>query len=551
MRGGVWDMSSTCIQGGLPRPLGGYQPNLIMEPHSPAPAWQMHHPIIPKQEPAEEERNDSGINSGSDFHSSSPGSENSQDYNSQNVQNPTTSSYYTTPLLPRVPTTSPLGYQVNLPMHFNYQSTSPSQDNASKPNFAPAASATENVENEDPLRKLQSSLEKNGLMITPTSPKLSEHSGDDENKSDMEADEYDEQGLRVPRMNSHGKVKTFKCKQCDFVAITKLDFWEHSKGHIKYDKLLTCPKCPFVTEYKHHLEYHLRNHFGSKPFKCDKCNYSCVNKSMLNSHMKSHSNVYQYRCAECSYATKYCHSLKLHLRKYSHKPAMVLNPDGTPNPLPIIDVYGTRRGPKQRSSQKQEEPETQPNILQNHLTHFMLNNTPQMQLPFPYHLLAGFPNPMANPLLFPPALANSADKPEERSPPMSPVAPTAEALDLSKPDVATPDQPSKNRRKGRAFKLETLPHTETSDDESTTELPAEKSLASPPARSPVEKDEVTNNNNHNFDCQYCNIAFGDIVLYTMHMGYHGFKDPFTCNMCGEQCQDKVSFFLHIARNPHT
>lgn len=67
---------------------------------------------------------------------------------------------------------------------------------------------------------------------------------------------------------------------------------------------------------------------------------------MLNSHLKSHSTVYQYRCADCSYATKYCHSLKLHLRKYQHNPAMVLNPDGTPNPLPIIDVYGTRRGPK-------------------------------------------------------------------------------------------------------------------------------------------------------------------------------------------------------------
>ena len=63
---------------------------------------------------------------------------------------------------------------------------------------------------------------------------------------------------------------------------------------------------------------------------------------MLNSHMKSHTNIYQYRCADCTYATKYCHSLKLHLRKYAHKPAMVLNPDGTPNPLPIIDVYGTR-----------------------------------------------------------------------------------------------------------------------------------------------------------------------------------------------------------------
>lgn len=84
-----------------------------------------------------------------------------------------------------------------------------------------------------------------------------------------------------------------------------------------------------MTEYKHHLEYHLRNHFGSKPFKCVKCNYSCVNKSMLNSHMKSHTNVYQYRCSECTYATKYCHSLKLHLKKYNHKPATVLNQDGS------------------------------------------------------------------------------------------------------------------------------------------------------------------------------------------------------------------------------
>ena len=65
--------------------------------------------------------------------------------------------------------------------------------------------------------------------------------------------------------------------------------------HIKPEKMLNCPKCPFVTEYKHHLEYHLRNHFGSKPFKCPNCSYTCVNKSMLNSHMKSHTNIYQYR----------------------------------------------------------------------------------------------------------------------------------------------------------------------------------------------------------------------------------------------------------------
>nr|KAG5697655.1 hypothetical protein BaRGS_011204 [Batillaria attramentaria] len=151
-----------------------------------------------------------------------------------------------------------------------------------------------------------------------------------------------------------GRPKVYRCKQCEFSCINKVEFWAHARTHIKEDKLLQCPRCPFVTEYKHHLEYHLRNHFGSKPFKCTKCNYSCVNKSMLNSHMKSHTNVYQYRCADCTYATKYCHSLKLHLRKYGHKPATVLNSDGSLpqgidaeiSGLSLLAKRGPPRGPR-------------------------------------------------------------------------------------------------------------------------------------------------------------------------------------------------------------
>ncbi|OQV21093.1 putative Protein hunchback [Hypsibius exemplaris] len=123
--------------------------------------------------------------------------------------------------------------------------------------------------------------------------------------------------------NSTSKLKYYRCKQCpDFLATNKNDNYDHSRLHIKPEKLLECPveRCRFVTEYKHHLEYHVRNHSGSKPFKCpnSNCNYTCVNKSMLNSHMKSHSSYYQHRC-ECGYVTKYTHSLKLHLNKYKHK----------------------------------------------------------------------------------------------------------------------------------------------------------------------------------------------------------------------------------------
>ncbi|PVD32175.1 hypothetical protein C0Q70_07604 [Pomacea canaliculata] len=136
--------------------------------------------------------------------------------------------------------------------------------------------------------------------------------------------------------------------------VYRSSFWDHARTHIKEDKLLQCPNCPFVTEYRHHLEYHLRNHFGSKPYKCGKCNYSCVNRSMLNSHMKSHTNVYQYRCADCTYATKYCHSLKLHLRKHRHQPAAVLNSDGSlpqgidakMSGLTLVAKRGPPRGPR-------------------------------------------------------------------------------------------------------------------------------------------------------------------------------------------------------------
>nr|BAD12839.1 hunchback [Gryllus bimaculatus] len=253
----------------------------------------------------------------------------------------------------------------------------------------------------------------------------------------------EEPGLREPRVNAQGKVKTYRCKQCNYVAITKLDFWDHSRSHIKIEKMLTCPRCPFVTEYKHRLEYHLRNHSGSKPFKCDKCPYTCVNKSMLNSHMKSHSSVYQYRCADCTYATKYMHSLKLHLRKYTHKPAMVLNPDGSPNPLPIIDVYGTRRGPKSK------------------------------------------PHPLGA--------------------------------------KGRPQAGEQQQQLGRG---------QPAGGAAAAHLPA--------AAAPAET----------YHCTFCDMTFGDVVMYTMHMGYHGFADPYTCNMCGQATADRFAFFLHIARSAH-
>uniref|UniRef100_A0A182K1T7 Protein hunchback n=1 Tax=Anopheles christyi TaxID=43041 RepID=A0A182K1T7_9DIPT len=524
-------------------------------------------------------------------------------------------------------------------------------------------------------------------VTPPKSPKepLETPTKEEEPGSDCEDGSYDgsedEEGIRKPKVNSHGQVKKFRCKQCEFVAVTKLSFWEHTRSHIKPEKMLTCPKCPFVTEYKHHLEYHLRNHQRSKPFQCPKCSYSCVNKSMLNSHMKSHSNVFQYRCADCNYATKYCHSLKLHLRKYAHKPDVVLNLDGTPNPLPIIDVYGTRRGPKakpqkhadkhllkqEQNHQQQQQPikqqessisgdqlqapltplsqqgslATGPNtpftppgsgqtnglmrnlfphqLFQNPLAHMFKNAAANGNLPlFPYLNLnfqmfadqqAGlqqlsprsFQQNLMNQLageklngsassgsdhdndlsvkttssgsslgeeLLKQITAAAADSsasaagrntlPLEDSESETASAPLQQAFDEFPASVSSnPRTPSttgkseRSRRKGRAFKLERLSEPATSSAGSIdmdTHYDDTVTVGTPTAI--VTRESPAPPKERSLECKYCDIAFRDDVLYTIHMGYHGYDDVFKCNMCGEKSDDRIGFFLHIARKAH-
>ncbi|CAF0903919.1 unnamed protein product [Adineta ricciae] len=115
------------------------------------------------------------------------------------------------------------------------------------------------------------------------------------------------------------KTKVHRCRQCSFVSSVKEDYWAHHRVHIRADKILECPSCPFVTEYKHHLEYHLRNHLGSKPFKCSKCDYACVNLSMLRSHKKSHFRHLLFKCSNCSFESKQYQALQEHLQTEGHE----------------------------------------------------------------------------------------------------------------------------------------------------------------------------------------------------------------------------------------
>ena len=478
-------------------------------------------------------------------------------------------------------------------------------------------------------------------------------------------EETDESSLHVSCVNLQSKQdKSFReaknCKQCNFIASTKMEYWEHMRCHIKG---FTCSECSFVTKYKHHMNHHwLSVHDGSKPFKCKKCLYTCVSKSMLTSHLKKHSNIYPYRCADCTYKTKFCNALKKHLRKKKHQPAMVLNADGSPNPLSIIDVYGTKRGPKQKSPVKNQE--TSKNIVAASNISNQLNSTVtssplslssiarcltltaingisnrhwindmnknQSVTMFPYSdLIAAFnlsnhvllredatladenlqktDNAQSDilteyakmftilsankmPEMFAQSLfhfdtTNNIDeldfsdnvKATSESSTFVAIKTQLEChrtesidipLDLRMIDViknnhlqfqALTDTTSSkisgtNKRKGKAIKLEHRlikynadKKSEQNEDVSFNKSPSDFYKVSQKIKNTKDKVDL-------FDvkltCYYCGIVFGNVIMYAVHMGCHNFDDPYTCNICGHQCINKLSFFLHIAQSEH-
>ena len=106
---------------------------------------------------------------------------------------------------------------------------------------------------------------------------------------------------------------------------------------------------------------------------------------------------------------------------------------------------------------------------------------------------------------------------------------------------------SNSRRKGKAFKIERKAAASSSansadgDQSSTTDSLETGSNGGCGSGNPLSGSHV---------CAHCELAFMDQIMYSIHMGYHGYQNPFKCNMCGEELTDKVSFFLHVARKSH-
>ncbi|XP_036447760.1 zinc finger protein Eos [Colossoma macropomum] len=82
-------------------------------------------------------------------------------------------------------------------------------------------------------------------------------------------------------------------------------------------------------------------------------------------------------------------------------------------------------------------------------------------------------------------------------------------------------------------------------------VPAKGSPRSPPtSRDTMQVVDGEGRPVRSFRCEHCRIFFLDHVMFTIHMGCHGFRQPFECNICGHRSQDRYEFSSHIVRGEH-
>uniref|UniRef100_A0A8C3U7R2 IKAROS family zinc finger 4 n=1 Tax=Catharus ustulatus TaxID=91951 RepID=A0A8C3U7R2_CATUS len=323
-----------------------------------------------------------------------------------------------------------------------------------------------------------------------------------------------------------------------------------------------CQQCGASFTQKGNLLRHIKLHSGEKPFKCPFCSYACRRRDALSGHLRTHSVSSPtvgkpYKCSSCGRSYKQQSSLEEH-RERCHSFLRSLPGE---NPA--------QTGEKQMRFALSELPfDVSPGFEKD-----------SELLPSRGHALDP---PYAGPL----SLLGSADplRPlrlatnciTEVTPVISSVYTQIQALPArlelprgrdSSEDGADAIPVIFRSRDGAAS-----PSNGCQDSTDTESIQEERAGGGSSRHSPAYAKEepkeepegaarcfpkeslrVLNEEGEQlraFCCEHCRVLFLDHVMFTIHMGCHGFRDPFECNICGYRSQDRYEFSSHIVRGEH-
>ncbi|XP_032730900.1 DNA-binding protein Ikaros isoform X9 [Lontra canadensis] len=310
---------------------------------------------------------------------------------------------------------------------------------------------------------------------------------------------------------------------------------------------LKCDVCGIICIGPNVLMVHKRSHTGERPFQCNQCGASFTQKGNLLRHIKLHSGEKPFKCHLCNYACRRRDALTGHLRTHSGDKC-------------LSDM------PYDSSASYEKENE----MMQTHVMDQAINNAisylgaeslrPLVQTP-PGSSEAG---PVINPIY-------QLHKPHAEGPPRSNHSAQDSAVEnlllLSKaksvsserdasPSNSCQDSTDTESNNGEQRGLIYLtnhinPHARNGLS-IKEEHPAYDVLraASESSQDAFRVIGTSGEPMKVYKCEPCRVLFLDHVMYTIHMGCHGFRDPFECNMCGYHSQDRYEFSSHITRGEH-
>ncbi|XP_069024105.1 zinc finger protein Aiolos-like isoform X1 [Embiotoca jacksoni] len=372
-------------------------------------------------------------------------------------------------------------------------------------------------------------------------------------------------GADARSIQTTGKLR---CDICGLSCISINVLLVHKRSHTG-ERPFQCSQCGASFTQKGNLLRHIKLHSGEKPFKCPMCSYACRRRDALSGHLRTHSVEKPFKCNHCSRSYKQRSSLEEH-RERCHMYVQSKGPADREDGQTSRAQMGTERAllldrlasnvAKRKSSMPQK---------------FTGDNGICLDLSFNRELvhrldvkdpLPGSPGPDAHHQNHPPLLSGPDGDP--------PPSHRLYRLPLGRGDVGSMGLTNGHKMGMPLLGLSQPPLGVDSfhSDVSQVSQPVLYSLGhllggmshqngvphpQPVPLSPMEALRVMRADGDGaalpgavYPCGHCRVIFLDYVMFTIHMGCHGFRDPLECNVCGHRSRDRYEFSSHIARGEH-